>query len=87
MLEKLKDPKFKILCAFVSRAWIINEYEFDYEKMIESFNNDVKELENPLSPWYDGKHGGDCTNAPGACMRCHVEAAITETEELLKKYE
>jgi hypothetical protein len=85
MLEKLKDPTFRTLCAFVSRSWIINEFDYDYVKMIEHFNNDIKQLENPSSPWYDGKHGGDCINAPGACLRCHVEAAVNEALELIEE--
>lgn len=87
MLEKLKDPKFKLCVCLVAKTWNMAEYSYDYEEALKDFDSDVKELADPSSPWYNEQHHGECNGFAGPCITCNLGAYIKETEELLKKYE
>ena len=69
--------------------YVLKDYYF--EDGIEDGEADfasLKELlEDPKSPWSNGKHMGDCTKEPNTCLRCQYEALIKDAEFILKELE
>ena len=44
----------------------------------------LKAIQDPL--WADGKHCGDCTKEPMACLRCHYEEYLAKANIFYNQY-
>jgi hypothetical protein len=85
--EKLRlNPQLKLFSALVSEGWQMDFHQYDYEKAINHFYEDVKCLENPESPWYNNLHFGDCSGHCCPCIRCQIESNVLEAEQLMEKF-
>ena len=80
-------PDLVLVDTFAAILCDIWEYsgedpEVDMERAREFWDRCLFALEK--EPWKDGKHAGDCMNAPMDCKQCFVRDKRMEARSLLK---